>query len=194
VLDGLANTIVAAEIATDLGDRDTRTLPIEDVELNMPATVIPTACSSNTNIDPSRPQFWAGGSLANVTNARGYRWASGFPVFSVVNTILPINSPVCTAATAEDDTTGGGVAGTNYWPRYGSGFLPPSSRHQGGCHVLMGDGAVKFFTDSIEAGDQTQTPVVLGGAAPAVPGAQSPYGLWGSLGTRANKETISEEL
>jgi prepilin-type processing-associated H-X9-DG protein len=63
-----------------------------------------------------------------------------------------------------------------------------SSRHQGGVHVLMGDGAVKFVTDSIEAGDS--------GAQPPNPwnvqGQISPYGLWGALGTRANKETVSE--
>jgi prepilin-type processing-associated H-X9-DG protein len=71
-----------------------------------------------------------------------------------------------------------------------------SSRHQGGGHVLMGDGAVKFITDSIEAGnnnsamvsDQSQVP----GCLPA--GSESPFGLWGALGTRASKEIIGEEF
>ena len=39
------------------------------------------------------------------------------------------------------------------------GSLPASSRHQGGAHVLMGDGAVIFMTDSVEAGDQ-DAPVI----------------------------------
>ena len=50
----------------------------------------------------------------------------------------------------------------------------------------MGDGAVKFITDSIEAGSKTQ--------APAGPGERSTYGLWGALGTRASKEVIDVEL
>ena len=71
-----------------------------------------------------------------------------------------------------------------------------SSRHQGGAHVLMGDGAVIFMTDSVEAGNSRNPMVYLNGT-PAnlnVPGAQSPYGLWGALGTRASSETIEEAL
>jgi len=48
----------------------------------------------------------------------------------------------------------------------------------------MADGAVRFITDSIEAGTQNASPAI---------GAQSPLGLWGALGTRANKETASLE-
>ena len=63
--------------------------------------------------------------------------------------------------------------------------------------MLMGDGAVKFITDSIEAGASRATAgtgamVRLGGSGSASPGYMSPYGLWGALGTRANRETISD--
>ena len=50
----------------------------------------------------------------------------------------------------------------------------------------MGDGAVIFITESIEAGNQS--------APPASAGEASVYGLWGALGTRACKETIEEQL
>ena len=66
---------------------------------------------------------------------------------------------------------------------------------------MMGDGAVIFITDSIEAGDASAPPVERGNSSmpgwlgPGTePGAQSPYGLWGALGTRAVKETIEEQL
>ena len=36
-----------------------------------------------------------------------------------------------------------------------AGVVPMSGRHQGGCHILMDDGAVQFVTDTIEAGNQT---------------------------------------
>ncbi|MEL6108890.1 MAG: hypothetical protein AAFU85_23015, partial [Planctomycetota bacterium] len=71
-----------------------------------------------------------------------------------------------------------------------------SVSHQTVRTTLMGDGAVIFFTDSIDAGD-ARNPMVwhLGaGATNNVPGAQSPYGLWGALGTRASRETIDAEL
>nr|WP_236623699.1 H-X9-DG-CTERM domain-containing protein [Rhodopirellula baltica] len=63
------------------------------------------------------------------------------------------------------------------------------SRHQGGCHILMADGAVKFITDSIESGNQNRATLPKAGQ----PGEKSPYGLWGALGTKAGKETESLE-
>jgi prepilin-type processing-associated H-X9-DG protein len=65
-----------------------------------------------------------------------------------------------------------------------------SSRHQGGAHVAMADGAIKFLTDSIEAGNGNAVPI----SHMNIPGSVSPYGLWGALGTRASKEVISTEL
>ena len=53
----------------------------------------------------------------------------------------------------------------------------------------MADGAVKFVTDSIEAGNDN-APVVTS----ANPGRPSPYGLWGALGTRASREVIEGEF
>jgi hypothetical protein len=61
---------------------------------------------------------------------------------------------------------------------------------------LMGDGAVIFMTNSVEAGDQTQPTVCRSGPGTwvNVGGVASPYGLWGALGSRANKEKIEEQL
>ena len=73
------------------------------------------------------------------------------------------------------------------------GFVTAASRHIGGCHVLIADGAVKFVTDSIESGNQNRTaPGCVGGGADA--GMESPYGLWGKLGTKNGMETIDESI
>ena len=55
----------------------------------------------------------------------------------------------------------------------------------------MGDGAVRFITDSIDAGNADSSSVFTGNTVhPA--GSESPYGLFGALGSRAAKETIGE--
>jgi prepilin-type processing-associated H-X9-DG protein len=135
-------------------------------------------------IDSGRPQFWGSGYTDVTFNAstgpqgeqrRGYKWAYGRPLFSGITTCSPPNKAVC---------------GSNF--SVSPMIAPPSSRHQGGVHVLMGDGAVKFITDSIEAG--TQTSAHVGNDANHLPpGLRSPFGLWGALGTRAAKETDSLE-
>ncbi len=182
VLDGLANTICAAEIATDLGDNDTRTIAAQA------PTLATTVANGNLQcdgfVDTGRPQFWGTGTVftpAAVGPAseagRGYKWAMGRGIWGFLTIVSPPNSVLCT-------TVGGNA--------FSDGLYPASSRHQGGCHVLMGDGAIKFITDSIEAGDQTSAHVGSG-AGMLAPGRESPFGLWGALGTRAAKETKSLE-
>ncbi|GAA5507809.1 hypothetical protein Rcae01_03267 [Novipirellula caenicola] len=174
------------EIATDLGDHDARTFGKKHPNGQTPGQTDirdnPSSCLESNMIDPERPQFWLPGAPAEfeaVSKGRGYRWADSQNMHSMSFTIAPPNSPVC----IPHDSNG---------PSLTTG----SSRHQGGIHVLMGDGAVKFVTDSIEAGNQ-RNPVVHNGGTVAnknVPGAKSPYGLWGALGTRASKETIDAEF
>jgi len=190
VLDGLANTICMGEIVTDLGDRDKRThAGAGDQDLGLVGAAL--SCSANT--DPERPQFWANGAplTGNAEQKRGYKWAYSRPFYTQMNTILPPNREVCMG----DRESGGALVAPH---NEGDGVVPPGSRHQGGCHVLMGDGAVKFITDSIEAGNSGSAQVKRVRGANAGPylsaGLASPFGFWGALGTRASKETIEEEL
>jgi prepilin-type N-terminal cleavage/methylation domain-containing protein/prepilin-type processing-associated H-X9-DG protein len=192
ITDGLSNTIAVAEIATDqLGSsgaaspQDIRTTgaigSAQIATLNNPKICAP-------RIDPARPKYWlSGGSFSGPTNRRGFRWADYLAVVSQVNTILPPNAELCLNG-----------SGTEF------GVCPPSSFHQGGVHVVMCDGAVKFITDSIEAGNSNSpcvycniqgSPSLDGtnGTNSVIPaGSVSPYGLWGALGTRASKEVIKD--
>jgi len=193
ILDGLSNTIMAGEIPTDLGDRDVRTSC--HLVLGGPGGLFdnPSLVMTMALKDPLRPQFWGPAVVQSVMGSsghtpppdgRGYRWANARGTFSSMLTILPPNRECAMSAGAA-----------------GPGTLTAGSRHQGGAHVLMADGAVKFITDSIEAGDSSFPTVYFDGMGGSmainplsVPGMQSPYGLWGALGTRAGRETIQEEF
>jgi prepilin-type N-terminal cleavage/methylation domain-containing protein/prepilin-type processing-associated H-X9-DG protein len=89
-------------------------------------------------------------------------WAFGYHnATAMVNTMLPPNSPSCLYLSTV------------------------SSRHTGGAHVLMGDGAVKFISENINDGDETVD-------ASTITTGPSPYGVWGALGTAQGGETIGD--
>jgi prepilin-type N-terminal cleavage/methylation domain-containing protein/prepilin-type processing-associated H-X9-DG protein len=166
ILDGTAHTIMAGEIVTDAGRNEIIGQPKFDQQDNF--FFDPARCYSD-NVDPARPRFWLN---ANNTGAgdqrRGKRWADGRPMFTSVNTVRPPNKESC------------------LWGGDGSdGTYTMASRHQGGCHILMADGAIRFITDSIEAGNQNRATLPKAGT----PGEESPYGLWGALGTKDAMET-----
>jgi prepilin-type N-terminal cleavage/methylation domain-containing protein len=190
VLDGLSNTIMAGEIRSDLGDNAISTIAPNHNTHSIRRN--PSYCQTQNEIDPTRPQFWctdtANGCVVpsnlltrSAGSRRGYRWADGRAVFSSITTITPPNRELCMTGNAADDA---------------DAILPPSSQHQGGVHILMGDGAVKFITDSIDSGDQTARMVDMSTSSPPSRpyGSASAYGLWGALGTRANKEVIETEF
>jgi len=178
VLDGLSNTIAMAELITDLGDRDTRGTQTNNGSQNPPNDVRdnPNWCFDQGQVDPLRPQFWVQGiPTGGANNGRGFKWADFRPNFSGVHTIHPPNAAIC----------GGNNTGQ-------TGMFPPSSRHQGGVHILLGDGAVRFITESIAAGNRSASMVWQNGVGLNSPGSQSPYGLWGALGTKAGRETTQD--
>ena len=187
ILDGLSNTIAMGEIVTDIGDSDNRTRGRRHPSRNAAGNLMrdnPRLCIEDPTpmVDPARPRFWAPAANSDfdpVWKVRGYCWADSQQRQTGFHTILPPNSPICMPHDSN-----------------GSSIMTAGSRHQGGVHVLMSDGAVVFMTDSVEAGNQNHAMVWLNGtlALDNQPGRASPYGLWGGLGTRANRETIEEQL
>lgn len=177
ILDGLANTLLAGEIATGNSDGDVRTTAsIHNGRANVLGN--PKFCEDDEQMDPRRPRFWSSekGALKLGSNLgqRGFRWADFRPLYTQINTILPPNSEVCLRGTVGQD-----------------GILPPSSRHPGGAHVLMCDGAVIFMTESVECGDSREPVVYYRNKLHQHQTENvSPYGLWGALGTRSARELI----
>lgn len=176
-LDGQSNTILMGEILTDLGDNDVRThgnATQNNVETNV------RICQTLGQIDTERPSKWCTGSNcpappgllgANSVNNRGMQWMVAYPVATGFFTITPPNSELC-------------IDGSFL----GSGAISTGSRHSGGAHVLMADGAVGFITDSIDTGNQL-FPI---GTLPE--GERSPFGIWGAMGTRASEEVFENPI
>ena len=173
ILDGLSDTMLAGEIATHLGDRNVRTI---GSQMNGRENVLgnPSFCQGAGQISESAT-WTSETNLTHPLNSRGARWADFRPVYTQVNTILPPNSEVCLRGNQAQD-----------------GVVPPSSRHHGGAHILMADGAVIFITDSIEAGDSHAGVCYYRDKVNQnCVGSMSPFGLWGALGTRSSKESVS---
>lgn len=105
-------------------------------------------------------------------------WADGSLRSVGFQTILPPNSPSATSDVGELE-----------------GVISASSHHADGVHVLFCDGMVKFARNSIDAGKSNLASVATPtkGQAYAPPGSESPYGLWGAIGTRASAETVNHD-
>lgn len=167
ILDGTANTVACGELNTDDQTESITGITWEnsgnqwgqDTGAAFPAAVL-------AKIDPLRPRNWIAG-FGN-SRTRGNNWAHAVSYSHSVSTIRPPNSE--NVGESWNDA---------------EGTYSMSSRHQGGAHVLMCDGAIRFITDSVESGNQQAPAARLGRV--------SAYGLWGSLGTRGAKETLALE-
>jgi len=161
-LDGTSNTIAMGEAIVPTASDGIGALSAST------GITSPAACSAL--FDANTRTYPGGGYTGDTT--RGYRWGDGAAYFSAFTTAIRPNNANCFSGTA-----------ANHWYQ---GMYSASSRHVGGVHCLMADGAVRFISENISTGN----------AAATLPAnnitSQSPYGIWGALGTRAGGETVSD--
>lgn len=171
IVDGLANTIMMTEIAT------ARARKLQgQFALNQPATLVDSPADCQQVVDPNSPLLYHPSVTLNRLG-RGGAFADGAGGYSLVHTILPPNSPSCAIGNVDPL----------------EGVFSAGSYHLGGCHMLMGDGAVIFITNSIEAGSAS-LPSPRSNHTADGNVQTSPYGLWGAIGTRGGDETIEEQV
>lgn len=116
----------------------------------------------------------------NYVVYRGARMFDGRVVFAGFVTVLPPNSATC-----GDTASGMAISSAN-------------SYHTGGANICRVDGSVTFVSDTVSAGDPTQTVAQFADASGAItgygtqrPSGESPYGVWGAMGTRNGGEAKS---
>lgn len=153
ITDGMSNTIMLSELAVGTA-RNSHPGGIANLG-TLGWSSRPNTCSS---------LLGASGYTVSVysSSVLGGSWPDGRNANTAFFTVLPPQSANC-----------GNSAGTGVW----AGTV--SSYHDRGVFVAMCDGATRFITDSIDAGDPAKTPNVTG---------QSQWGIWGAMGTTAGGE------
>ncbi len=179
-LDGTANTIAMGEICHSQNKRDTHGTFAQAVLGNFGSsptgtTATPQDCAKL--VDPLRPRFFPASGVTLQAGWKGAAYARGHALYIGVNTILPPNGPSCSGAFSSGSSA---IGDTN------DVIATVTSYHKGGAHVLMTDGAVRFITENVDAGNKNwnRSPADWCGTQ----GDESPYGVWGAMGTRNGSE------
>ena len=171
--DGTTSTILMGEIGRYDGTRgfigtwafNVPDSMYEDPGLNCAQAVTDAGDAGN---------YVAGQQIHTGDRVRGNRWADAAVAIGGFNTILPPNGPSC-GIDDFDDREGG--------------IFSAGSRHSGGIvQVVMGDGSVQTVTETIDVGNQN---AAMPRNASEVRG-NSPYGVWGGLGSRNGGELVGD--
>jgi len=175
VSDGTSNTMAVAEAI--VGVQGSRNVG-EAIAVNVGAynSAPPSLCRAQ--VGPNR-QF--SGSVQGWDWQVGWRWSDGINPYTFFYPMLPPNGPSC------------GNSGEDWC------IVTASSRHPGGANVLFLDGAVKFISETIDAGDPTRTATAPPAGFPPLVDTNRPqdysgpslYGVWGALGSAYGKESVA---
>ena len=146
------------------------------------ATTAPSVCigvardATDNNLlkDPVGP---ANDGAPYSHNFPGGYWTCGAGNVAFV-AMTPPNSPYCVRA---GNNSTGLIAGVN------SGVIMPSasSYHKGGVNVAMGDGSVRFISETINCGNSSQAGIAVSYIG------ESPWGVWGAMGSINGGESVA---
>ncbi|MFK7767489.1 MAG: DUF1559 domain-containing protein [Mariniblastus sp.] len=164
--DGTTNTILMIEMGTNGSNYANSNFAV-----GQPASILDNPRQCLTLLDPSdADQFDEAVRLGSP--ARGGCWADGAAGCSLVNTILPPNSPSCSI-------TGNQV---------GDGIYSAGSSHPGVAIIALADGSSHSIKFDVDTGIPNATLTKSEMLEEVTP---SPFGVYGALGTLASEEESS---
>jgi hypothetical protein len=162
ITDGTSKTIMLAESATASGSsaKGGTAINVSGWGWNAaPSVCLAVAGNGST-------------SWINSEWSTGCRWYDSR--YTLLYTVLPPNSPTCTSSNSQYAGEGAAISASSLHPN-------------AGVAVAMCDGAVRFFSETIDAGDPSTG--ITGGSA-AYRGT-SKWGVWGAMGSTRGGETGS---
>ncbi|MDO5565537.1 MAG: DUF1559 domain-containing protein [Planctomycetia bacterium] len=193
IIDGTANTIAFSEAVT--GPKES-TNEVKGGIVMLGSTNCYKPSNTAAKVSATDPRFFDSGA-AMAHYVRGQNFAFGNAAITGFMTMLPPNGPSGHAGSYD------GAEGANNQSGWHPSILSATSNHKGGVNVAMADGAVRFVSDTIDCGDQNAT--VEGSTYPIFTYTygtnydstgrefygESPYGVWGAMGTINGGETKS---
>lgn len=167
ITDGSSNTIAMSERTTN-GWYNGRAAAGEDMRTatvyNFPSVINnPGSCLGTT----IKATYQSG----NIKSKFGSIWTDGQAEVVAFNTVIGPNGPSC-----NNDSNAGSADAIG-------GALTAGSNHPGGVSSLLADGSVRFINQNINTGNLASPQVISG---------NSPYGVWGALGSISGKEAGGE--
>lgn len=165
ITDGISSTIMVSETQIGLNPG----LPPSSVAIGS-MNLIDGIDDADAVLNPyARKEFDAKTKLWPM--GRGSRWPEGHFLLNAFTTNIP---PSSISVTQNEDAHTGVLSATSY-------------HNDGGVMLLFVDGAVKFIARTVDTGDQSNKTVCPQNGNV---GAESPFGVWGALGTRASEESV----
>ena len=165
-VDGRSNTMMLSETMIGVANQYSGATVARGVDglIEQPIKALDTAIAAQQPYRAGQATWPVG---------KGSCWPEGSLVMNAFTTVLPPNGP---SATLPRDPESGCVSASSY--------------HNSGVNVLMVNAAIRFVSNTIDVGDLT--------AASVSPlhdnvGDESPYGVWGAMGTRAAVEIVPSE-